>query len=358
MTIFGFLSKDARTGPRSYGKETEMNGFEAGSQGLRRIGGRVVRRHAANGTLESIPGVTVHAEETNGSFLVYSPPQSDWSWLLPVKLRRQEIAIAVTDAQGRFSVGIPRRDIESVASWRQGRVSRCDFSRPRVRDLVRDVGSESQAGPQAIAVRKMEILTRCRKRVGRPLTEEIETLFRDGEALSDQEIETLLETRPAPPTPTALRRFRHGELAAIAGSQGLPLEIGRGARFGRWLGPVWRNTYIYLKPWTLLTDVPDITFRVSGRAGEEMALDSDGFFDVPWTDDPMNDLTLSTSAAACAGVSQLLRPAGARKQKCRFEPRCPGSRLPEPPLRRSALAHTTYVRLPTPTLRTSPHPVA
>ena len=291
-----------------------MKGIESGSHDLRRVGGRVVRRNGADETLVPIQGVTVHAEERSGSFLVFSPPQwPDWSWLLPFRLaRRREMAAATTDGQGRFSIAIPREDVEAIACWRQGRIGRGDFSRPRLLDLVRDLECRAQGRPPEAAVRATDFLSRCRKRVGRPLTDRIERLFQGGIALSNEKMDSLLETRLAPPRPAVSGRPQAEELAALARNQGLEPEVAKGARFGRWIGPFWRTNNLYLPPWTLLVDVPDITFRVTGVAGEAVPLDSEGFFDVPWTGDPMNELTLATSAAACPGYADLFPSAGVR----------------------------------------------
>lgn len=289
-----------------------MDGIERGSHTVRRIGGRLVRRNWADGTLEPISGATVHAEKRAGSFLVFSPPQwPDWSWLLPFGIHpRREIAAATTDAQGRFSVAILREDVEAVASWLQGRIGRDDFRRPRLLDLVRDLECQGQGEPPPTAVRTADFLARCRKRVGRPLTQQIESLFQSGVALSDERMDSLLETRIAPPRPAVSARPRGQELAALGREQGLEPGALRDARFGRWIGPVWRRTNAYLPLWSLLVDVPDITFRVTRGAGAAVTLDSDGFFDVPWTGDPMNELTLATAATACPGSGQLLCPAG------------------------------------------------
>ncbi len=293
-----------------------MNGLNSESQGLRRIDGRIVRRSWADATLKPLQEITVHAEETVSSFLAYSPPQwPDWSWLLPFNVRRQEIAVAATDAQGRFSLGIPREEIDSVASWRQGRIGHGDFSRPRLFDLAKDLESQTQGGPPAEAIRRTDFLGNCRKRVGRPLTDQIEALFHGAMALSDESVESLLETRVGPPRPAAPPRPQVKELAALARVQGLPREAVDGAQFGRWLGPVWRQTNLYLPLWTLLVEVPDITFRVTAGAGEGVALDSDGFFGVLWTGDPMNELTLALSTAARPEFAEVARPAGVRDRQ-------------------------------------------
>jgi hypothetical protein len=273
--------------------------------GLRKISGRVVRRNLATGVLEPIPYATVHVEDTDCSFLLYSPPHwADWSWPLPFRLRREEIATATTDEKGNFSVHIPRWDIEAVATWRQGRIGFRDFSRPRVRDIVRDLEPQYLSEPPALAIRKPDLVARCRRKVGQTLTDEIEALLvHEGTALTDEALEMLLETPVAPQRPQALDDFLRSELNAKAAARvhGLPLELVKDLGFDRSIGPLWRTSDLVLKLWTLLMNVPDITFRVTRSSGDDSAeelLYSDGFFDVPWSCGPIPQLTLAAPVAA------------------------------------------------------------
>jgi len=268
---------------------------------LRKVSGRVVRRNLATGALEPIPQVTVHAEDTDGSFLLYSPPQwADWSWLHPFKLRREEIATATTDASGHFSVYLPRWEIEAVARWRQGRIGFGDFSRPRLRDIVKDLEPEHSSESAETALRKPDLLDRCRRKVGQALTDEIAALLRgEGTTLSEEVLEMLLETPVVPERPPAFDDLLQAALRANVAAQapGLPAEHSRGWGGDRPIGPVWRSDLV-LKLWTLLLDVPDITFRVTqspGDPNDEELLYSDGYFDVPWSRASIPDFTLTAS---------------------------------------------------------------
>jgi hypothetical protein len=273
--------------------------------GLRKISGRVVRRNFETRALEPIPNATVHMEDTDCSFLLYSPPQwADWSWLLPFRLRSEEIATATTDASGHFSFYLPRWEIEAVARWRQGRIGVGDFSRPRLRDIVKDLEPEYLAETPEIAIRKPGLLAGCRKKVGQALTDSIEALLLcEGAARSEGALEMLLETRVVPQRPPALDDLLPGDVPTrVAGrEQGFPAELVKGLGFDRSIGPLWRNSDLVLKLWTLLLDVPDITFRVTRenreQGGEEL-LYTDGFFDVPWHRDGIPALTLTASDPA------------------------------------------------------------
>ncbi|MEP7010474.1 MAG: hypothetical protein ABJC13_09150 [Acidobacteriota bacterium] len=301
--------------------------LQADLLGLRRIDGRVVRKHPATGALQPVPGATVHVEDTDGSFLLYSPPQwPDWSWLVPFKVRREEIAIAHTDARGRFSVGIPRWDVEAITAWRQGRIRFSDFSRPRLRDVVKDLDGCSCDSAEA-AIRKADFLARCRKRLGRPLARRIESLLHEQPAGTAEEIESLLETPIAPERPCALAEIGRPELLeilkAVAGEHGISPQVVEEADFGPWIGPLWRGSHLVLKLWTPLLDAPDITFRVTGDRGkgvDEEVLYSGGFFDVAWNQGGIPDLTLTAFREAPA-LRRSLRPEQGRLLAHRPKPR-------------------------------------
>ena len=104
---------------------------------FRRVCGKVVRRNPATGDLEPVPNATVHVEDTDCSFLFYSPPGWPmWSWLYPFGCRREEIASARTDECGRFCVWIPAWDIDWVLRWRHTRICFPTLWRPRIRDWL------------------------------------------------------------------------------------------------------------------------------------------------------------------------------------------------------------------------------
>ncbi len=301
--------------------------LQADLLGLRRIDGRVVRKHPATGALEPVPGATVHVEDTDGSFLLYSPPQwPDWSWLVPFKVRREEIAVAHTDTRGRFSIGIPRWDVEAITAWRQGRIRFCDFTRPHLRDIVKDLDGGSCDSAET-AIRKADFLPRCRKRLGRPLAHRIENLLHEQPAVTAEAIESLLETPIAPECPGALAEIGRPELLgilkAVAGEHGISPQVVREANFGPWIGPLWRSSQLVLKLWTPLLDAPDITFRVTRARGagvEEAVLYAGGFFDVSWNQGGIPDLTLTASSEAPA-LRRSLRPYSGRLLAHRTKPR-------------------------------------
>lgn len=269
---------------------------------LRKISGRMVRRNLATGALEPIARAVVHVEGTEGSFLLYSPPQwADWSWLHPFKLYREEIATATTDEGGYFKVYLPRWEVESVASWRQGRISFGDFSRPRLRDIVRDLDPDHLSESPDEVLRNPDLLARCRRKVGRALTDEIEAMvYGEGLDRSDEALEMLLETPVVPDRPHALDDLLRGALRTNLAAQGSPSEQLKDSANYRSIGPVWHSN-LALRLWTLLLDVPDITFRVTRGNSEpdpEEVLYSDGFFDVPWSRVSVPDFTLMISTSA------------------------------------------------------------
>ena len=107
-------------------------------------------------------------------------------------------------------------------------------------------------------------------------------LFGQGPAPSDEALEMLLETPVAPERPHALTDLLQGALQAHVAAESLrevPASISP-------IGTVWHR-HLALKRWTLLLDVPDITFRVtrSDEHGGEEVLYSDGFFDVQASND-------------------------------------------------------------------------
>lgn len=297
--------------------------------GLRRVEGRVVRKNPATGALEPISGATVHVDDTVGSFLVYSPPEwPDWSWFLPFRLHRKEISAATTDGQGHFSVGVPRWEIEAIASWRQGRIRCADFSRPRLCDLVRDLDPGYLSEPAAITIRKPGFLLGCQKRLGRPLADRIAALIPAASAFDEGALESLLETRVAPERPAALDEIGapelRGLLAVLAREHGLSPEVVEGAKLGPWIGPFWRGGQLMLKLWTPLVGAPDLTFRVTrgfGESGRGGSFSPEGFFSVPWNRGALPQLTLTVPAkipAPCLDLRSAGRAAPPRRPKLRF----------------------------------------
>ena len=89
---------------------------------FRRICGRVVKKDPVTGVEYVVPNATVHVEDTDCSFLAFSPAGYDWCWFFPFHCHREEIATVKTDACGRFCVWIPRFEIDWILRWRRERI--------------------------------------------------------------------------------------------------------------------------------------------------------------------------------------------------------------------------------------------
>jgi hypothetical protein len=74
----------------------------------------------------------------------------------------------------------------------------------------------------------------------------------------------------------------------------------------RFIGPFKRCWYELFPEWSLIVDVPDITFRVTQDVdgdGVEETIYDEGFFDIRWNSGPIPDVTLEASQIAVSGLS-------------------------------------------------------
>ncbi len=313
---------------------------------FRRVCGRVVKRNPATGELEGVPNATVHVEDTDCSFFVYSPPGwPSWSWFFPFKCHREVIATAVTDACGHFCVWIPRWDIDWVLRWRHGRICFPNLFRLRLRDyldhilvpeLVRPPRpwppepplDMAMARPSAAATpieipfpkpdpaAALRIKSRIKAVVQRPdaiqkivevagekAAARIEALaartaFSGKSDMLDAELETPVIPLP-PPLPVNIDR---GEEAFMGTGMSEALRTHfREIDFRHWAGPFRRCVDVFFAEWTPIFDIPDITFRVTQDVdgdGTEEVVYSEGFFDVRWDSGAMGDVVIEAFANA------------------------------------------------------------
>jgi len=288
---------------------------------FRRVCGRVVKRDPATGDLQPVPNATVHVEDTDCSFLIFSPPLwPDWCWFFPLICHREEIATATTDHCGRFCVWIPRWEIDWVVRWVRGHICFPRLVRPRLRDLLERLQLELPdppvlrwpplPDPPELALQRPETLERVRQIAGHRFAEQLEGLIeRHQIGLADEELGALVETPLIPlppPVPKELRTVQ-GEAAEAESLAAVPegLELAedhlRHLRYDRWVGPFWRCVDVVLGLWTPVWDVPDITFSVTQDVdgdGDEETIYSEGFFDVRWNAGAIPDVTLEASAIA------------------------------------------------------------
>jgi hypothetical protein len=299
---------------------------------FRRVCGQVVKRNPATNELEGVPNATVHVEDTDCSFHIYSPPGWPmWSWFFPFKCKREVIATAHTDQCGRFCVWIPRWDIDWVIKWRKGRICFPNFYRLRLRDYLErilkpDLTPEPPRirplrppeatpiplpiprpepdGPvflkarMASALRRPDVVARLREVASEAVANRLASLavradFGAESKMLDAELETPVIPLP-PPQPERSGR----------GEQNFPADLREKfgeVNFNNWIGPFRRCIDIIFGVWTPVFDVPDITFKVTQDVdsdGTEEVIYSEGFFDVRWDEGPMADVVIEAFANA------------------------------------------------------------
>lgn len=84
----------------------------------RRICGTVVKRDPMTGELLAVPGATVQVQDTDCSFLTYSPG-GGLIWIFPGLCSSETIGTTVTDECGHFCVWVPRWEIDWILEWRK-----------------------------------------------------------------------------------------------------------------------------------------------------------------------------------------------------------------------------------------------
>lgn len=292
---------------------------------FRRVCGRVVKRDPVTGQLYPVPFATVYVEDTDSSFLWYSPSGHPWSWAFPFRTRREVIATTVTDACGHFCVWIPRFDIDWVLRWRRER--RCFpevFLKPNLRDLLErlpvpipwpPVPPIPQPDPPPFRIDPAVLLNResivGRERALKLASFETNARFAERVSMHDELLESPAFTKPLPPPafPAEARTaLVAGDEAKIAATLAvLPSAVGQlRPALDRYIGPFLRCYDVFVPTFVPIVDVPDITFRVGQDVdgdGDEETIYSEGFFDVRWDAGAIPDVTLEASPIARAAVS-------------------------------------------------------
>lgn len=296
---------------------------------FRRVCGRVVKR-GPNGEMLPVPFATVHVEDTDSTLLGWFPAGFPYGWYFPVSGRREVIAVAKTDACGRFCAWVPRFDIDWVLRWRAQRVCYdVMFERPSLADLLDDI--EGIRPPERIRWPDLPIpepdprpmlrdggfaLRRVEQLVGRETADALARAERASVAGAPASAaRTMLASTPVRAAPPMAKAWDDPHVTEAAPKtmaamlpQGLRLapDLLKQLRPDRWIGPFRRCRTVIMPEWVPITDVPDITFRVTqdvDNDGAEETIYSEGFFDVRWNAGPIPDVTLEASSIAVAGVS-------------------------------------------------------
>ena len=257
----------------------------------RKVCGRVVQRDPLTGELKGVPGATVEVQDTDCSG--WFRKIGGFSWFYPFLCTRETLAIAVTDECGYFCIWIPRWLSEWVVKWRKERIC-FPFERPRLDDLIpiplpdppiiRDPG---WIDPPPEPVLQFD------PRIDNVTASRLESMMTGMSAGSSRVgldailAEPLRMAPPAPPSKT--------DLVGYTPNPDGPND------FEHPFGPFWICRDIYVKEWELVTDVPDITFRVTQPiAGSDVEVYSEGFFEVRWNDTGGGEVTLEANHLAVA----------------------------------------------------------
>ncbi len=266
----------------------------------RKVCGRVVQRDPLTGELRGVPGATVEVQDTdcNGWFRKVG----GFQWFYPFGCTRDTIATAVTDECGYFCVWIPRWMYEWVAKWRKERIC-WPLDRPRIVDVIPipdPIPDPPIVRDPGVIDPPPEPVVRLDPRLDHVTASRVEMLMSEVTGGSSRAgLDRLLAEplRIQPPAPPSER-----DLVGYTPDPEGPID------FMEPFGPFWICRDVYVKEWELVTDVPDITFRVTQEInGSDVEIYSEGFFEVRWDDTGSGEVTLEANALAiatndCAGL--------------------------------------------------------
>jgi len=257
---------------------------------FRKICGQVVRKDPVTGVEYPVPFATVHVEDTDCNLVWYGPPGWKWGWFYPLFCHREEIATVKTDECGRFCVYIPWFDIDWILKWRKQRI--CFpyiFVRPSIFDLIPEelrpipergpFPPEPDPGPLVrLAEISSSVLSRMTAGATRHLADRLAATHA-ARAFGGLEPDTSgLDVRAfteelSPPVarefrdfdPSAPEQARHLQAIrkTLAGKLNVDPKVLDRFDPQQFIGPFFRCVDGWLPEWSLILDVPDITFRVT-----------------------------------------------------------------------------------------------
>jgi hypothetical protein len=300
---------------------------------FRRVCGQVVRKDAVTGVDYPVPFATVHVEDTDCSLIWYGPSGWNWGWFYPLFCHREEIATVKTDECGRFCVYIPWFDIDWILQWRKHRICFPHiFVRPSIADLIPEelrpmpergpFPPDPDPGPLArLAELPAPVLSRLTAGATRHIADRLATTHAarafGGHAAATRELEVRAFTDElVPPLAREFRDFdpsgpepgKHLQAIrkTLAGRLNVDAKVLDQFDPRRVIGPFFRCFDVWLPEWSLILDVPDITFRVTqdvNNDGTEETIYGEGFFDVRWNAGAIPNTTLYASANALVSHS-------------------------------------------------------
>jgi hypothetical protein len=298
---------------------------------FRRVCGRVVKKDPVTGVLHPVPNATVHVQDTDCGLVAYFPPASKYGWFYPLFCQRETLATVKTDECGEFCVWIPRWDIDWILRWRKERFC-FPFLRPSILDILDDLpilvekvpprpgpdpGPEFHPGPVLERVSRLTV-SQLSDALGPDLATRVTALARRVVVgASTAEASAVLATAPTglrPPLPAEFEQVDASEKPERDGGHSMDMvrstlahRLGvdearlKGLDLRYPIGPFKRCITYYVPEWTLVFDVPDITFRVTQDVdgdGDEEVIYSEGYFDVRWDAGAIPPVTLVASGLA------------------------------------------------------------
>jgi hypothetical protein len=290
---------------------------------LRRICGRVVKTDPDTGEEFPVPFATVHVEDTDCGLLGFFPTGWPWGWFFPLFCQREEIATVVTDECGRFCVYVPCWEVDWILRWRRERICFPEiFIRPNIRDILEELLPEPPIfrppRPEPDPVPWLlkdggQALRRAEELIGRELAGELATLQSEAALGASTKLQQNVLNKAAfsrslpPPLPSEVRQMcEKQDFKALATHLSIDQQFIKQLEPQRFIGPFRRCVDIVIPEWLQVSDVPDITFRVTQDVdgdGDEETIYSESFFDVRWDSGPIPDVTLEASPIAVAGIT-------------------------------------------------------
>ncbi len=288
---------------------------------FQKVCGKVVKRNPLTDELSPVPFATVHVEDTDCNLIGYFPAESPWSWFFPTGCHKETLSKVITDECGNFCVYIPRFEIDWILRWRKLRVCYpVIFERPRLRDILDKLEQEPprirwpfpQPDPGPLLRNGGLSLGYLKQFAGEKNIEKLcilQSSMQLGDSTDEvnQVLDTVAFARPVPPPlQVEMRQLcDQKNIVEMALKMDISDSIVRNFDHRYFIGPFNRCHDIYLPEWQSITDVPDITFKVTQDVdgdGDEEVIYSEGFFDIRWNDTNIPDVVLEASQIALESI--------------------------------------------------------